>query len=148
VDVARQPEEAKPAETKVGAEPKVDVEDGGEILSSAAAPAELVPVPASVFDDDFFKAALPARFSDTPKVEAPVQEMGTQPIAAVYVQSEEVVEVTVRSPIVSTAVATDVPSVMEQPGRMGVFAGRTGLERELAEPDELDIPAFLRRGNA
>jgi cell division protein FtsZ len=148
VDVARPPDEAKPVETKVAAEPKVDLEDGGEILSSLAAPAELVPVPASVFDDDFFKAALPARFSDAPKVEVPVREAGTQPIVAAYVQSEEVVEVAVRSPMVSTPVATELPSVMEQAGRTGVFAGRTGLERELAEPDELDIPAFLRRGNA
>ena len=73
------------------------------ILSSGAAPVELVPVPASVFDDDFFKAALPARFSDAPKVEAPVQEAETRPISAAYVQSEEVVEVTMRSPVVSNA---------------------------------------------
>jgi hypothetical protein len=53
-----------------------------------------------------------------------------------------------RSPVMSNAVPTEVPETMEQPVRPGSFAGRTGLERELAEPDELDIPAFLRRGNA
>ena len=148
VDVARQAEEPKPAESKIVAEPEAEVEEGGEILSSAAIPAELVPVPASVFDDDFFKAALPARFSDAPKVEVPVQEVETRPIAAAYVQSEEVVEVSVRSSMVGTPVSTEVSGGTEQPGRAGGFTGRTGLERESAEPDELDIPAFLRRGNA
>jgi hypothetical protein len=91
---------------------------------------------------------LPARFSDAPKVEPPVQQAETRPIAATYVQSEEVAEVTVRSPIVSNPVPAEVSGGIEQPGRTGAFAGRTGPERELAEPDELDIPAFLRRGNA
>jgi cell division protein FtsZ len=150
VDTVRPVEEAKPAEVKVAAEPEpeaVEEVDHG-ILSSGAAPAELIPVPASVFDDDFFKAALPARFSDAPKVEAPVKEAVTRPISAAYVQSEEVVEVTVPSPVVDKVVPAEALSAMETPGRAGSFAGRTGVERELAEPDELDIPAFLRRGNA
>ena len=96
------------------------------ILSSGAAPVELVPVPASVFDDDFFKAALPARFSDGPKVEAPVKEVEMRPIAAAYVQSEEVVEVTTHSAVVSHPVTEEVLGSMEQPGRSGAFAGGTG----------------------
>jgi cell division protein FtsZ len=150
VDAVRPTEEAKAAETKVAAElePEAVAEVDHGILSSGAAPAELVPVPASVFDDDFFKAALPARFSDAPKVETPVQEAVSRQISAAYVQSEEVVEVTVQSPVVDKVVPAEVSSGMETPGRAGIFAGRTGLERELAEPDELDIPAFLRRGNA
>ena len=150
VDAVRPPEEAKPAEVKVAGEPEpeavAEVDHG--ILSSGAAPAELIPVPASVFDDDFFKAALPARFSDAPKVEAPVKEVEMRPISAAYFQSGEIVEVSTHSPVVSKPVPTEVPGAMEPPARMGSFAGRTGLERELAEPDELDIPAFLRRGNA
>ncbi len=101
-DVARPAEEPKAAEPKIAEpkvadEPKIEMEEADQILSSAVAPAELVPVPASVFDDDFFKAALPARFSDAPraeaaapKVEAPVikAEELTRPIASAYVQSE------------------------------------------------------------
>jgi cell division protein FtsZ len=150
VDAVRPAEEAKPAEVKVAAEPEPEVvaEVDHGILSSGAAPVELIPVPASVFDDDFFKAALPARFSDAPKVEAPVKEAEVRPISTAYVQSEEVVEVTMRSAVMSNPIPTEVLETTEQPVRPGSFAARTGLERELAEPDELDIPAFLRRGNA
>ena len=149
VDAVRPVDEAKPAEVKVAAEPEAvaEVVDHG-ILSSGAAPVELVPVPASVFDDDFFKAALPARFSDAPKAETPVREVETRPISAAYVQSEEIVEVATHSPVASNPVPAEVSGSMEQPGRAVAFAGGTGLERELAEPDELDIPAFLRRSNA
>ncbi len=151
VDVARHAEEEKPAETKAAPEPEAVAEVDHGILSSAAVPVELVPVPASVFDDDFFKAALPARFSDAPKVEAPARseeaaEVRSRPISAAYVQSEEIVEVVAPSPGKSNPVLAEAAGAME-PVRAGSFAGRTGLERELAEPDELDIPAFLRRGN-
>ena len=154
VDVARHAEEEKPVETKVAAEPELEavVEVDHGILSSGAAPVELIPVPASVFDDDFFKAALPARFSDSPKAEVTARaeeaaEVRSRPISAAYVQSEEIVEVVAASPVMSHPVVAESAGTME-PTRVGSFAGRTGLERELAEPDELDIPAFLRRGNA
>jgi len=84
---------------------------------------ELVPVPASVFDDDFFKSApscsvnhhvvddssrvVPAHFSEA---------MGVQQCGAVA---------DIRVP----------------------FSGATVAQADSNEADELDIPAFLRRGN-
>ncbi len=101
--------------------------------SEPSAPAELLPVSASVFDDDFFQsssrngsldadtAALPDRFREP-----------THHPASVRVQSEEV-----RSAAVET-------SGMEAAARMPSFGGAVAAP---SEPDELDIPAFLRRGN-
>jgi cell division protein FtsZ len=104
------------------------------------APPELVPVKASVFDDDFFRASstraeivserngmeggLPERFREPTHLSAP----GRGKEEEIRSISEEVfpAEASVRAPLVGSTVAVAV---------------------NLAEPDELDIPAFLRRGN-
>ena len=100
------------------------------------AAAELLPVPASVFDDDFFRTSahgVEIGAFDTMDEAAQVREQ-THYATAARVQTEEtwgavaeapVAEVSVRAPSYGGAVA--------QVGRV--------------EPDELDIPAFLRRGN-
>jgi cell division protein FtsZ len=101
----------------------------------ASMPAELVPVPASVFDDDFFRAnareqrdrdaeAAASRFREPAHVSAPTR-----------VQPE---------PVRSVA---EENSVAETVGRPSSFAGTMAAMPEPGEPDELDIPAFLRRGN-
>jgi cell division protein FtsZ len=94
---------------------------------------ELIPVKASVFDDDFFQAAslpgdsgseeggLPERFREPTHFSGPVR-----------VQQEEVRSV------------TEEVSVVETPVRTPAFGGTVA---DHAVPDELDIPAFLRRGN-
>jgi cell division protein FtsZ len=94
---------------------------------------ELIPVKASVFDDDFFQApslpedtvsqedGLPERFRDSTHFSGPVR-----------VQQEEVRGVTEEVSIVEASVRT--------PALGGTLADH-------AVPDELDIPAFLRRGN-
>jgi cell division protein FtsZ len=106
------------------------------VLTSAVPPPpvapvepELVPVPRSVFDDDFFKTgriapATPsvadtrmpsARGFETPDGVRPVR-MQSEPEPAAFVPAEPVVR---------------------------PFGGTHGAQ----ESDELDIPAFLRRGN-
>jgi len=107
--------------------------------TGSSAPPELIPVKASVFDDDFFRAsssraelmpeadgienALPERFRESTHFVAPGR-----------VQSEEVHGVT-------EDVFPLEPSV-----RVPSFGGATAPV-DHTEPDELDIPAFLRRGN-
>jgi cell division protein FtsZ len=107
--------------------------------SVSGAPPELIPVKASVFDDDFFRAsssraellpevdgtegALPERFRDATHFAAPGR-----------VQPEEVHSVT-------EDVFPLEPSV-----RVPSFGG-AAAPMDHAESDELDIPAFLRRGN-
>jgi cell division protein FtsZ len=75
-------------------------------------PSELVPVPASVFDDDFF---LRPRRAD-----------GTYVVEETTIRVEE------------TTLRTDV--------RVPSFGGLAPAEPQ-EEHDELDIPAFLRRGS-
>jgi cell division protein FtsZ len=91
------------------------------------APPELVPVPASVFDDDFFRASS-SRVELIPEMEA------THFSASAGIQAEEVCRV------------TEEVFPFEAPARVPSFGGATTVEDQ-AVPDELDIPAFLRRGN-
>ena len=90
-------------------------------------PTELKPVPASVFDDEFFRSnQRPAREETAPVhagVEVPRWQAG-EPSYAAPVQRPE--------PEVHRA----SPELSHAPGIPGDQA-----------PDELDIPAFLRRGN-
>ncbi|HWW97345.1 MAG TPA: cell division protein FtsZ [Edaphobacter sp.] len=104
------------------------------------APPELIPVKASVFDDDFFRAssAREEAVSNANGVEGGLHERfrdATHFSAPARVKEEEIrgitedvfpVEASVRAPFVGGVVA----AALDQ-----------------AEPDELDIPAFLRRGN-
>jgi cell division protein FtsZ len=92
---------------------------------------ELRTVPASVFDDDFFQRP-PERVSPS------------------YVVADETVriEVGLREPAYFSPaenVQPDVPSV--DTGVRTPFSGSTSAPVDAAEPDELDIPAFLRRGH-
>jgi cell division protein FtsZ len=130
------------------AEPKPMNAQAGEMKERAGGtasgagsgtPPELIPVKASVFDDDFFRAAS-SRAELMPEVDRP--EIGlperfreaTHFAAPGRVQPAEVHSVT-------EDVFPLEPSV-----RVPSFGGAAApLDR--AEPDELDIPAFLRRGN-
>jgi cell division protein FtsZ len=105
-------------------------------------PTELIPVPASVFDDDFFRKPIP-RVGEgiDSRMEAGAAEVVEQlPTAARHfspvmnVQQEEV------RGVVDLSATDGVRSVP--------FGSAPGVETERAEPDELDIPAFLRRGNS
>jgi cell division protein FtsZ len=98
--------------------------------SAAAANPELVPVPASVFDDDFFRTS-PQRMVTSAGMEQPVRvETGIH--GATYAAAQE------NPPSSNPGQDTGVRSP---------FAAATVIQPDSSEPDELDIPAFLRRGN-
>jgi cell division protein FtsZ len=92
-----------------------------------SAPPELIPVKASVFDDDFFQASSRGEIISG-------ESRPTQFSAVARVQVEEVSNVT--EEVFPAEASVRVPS----------FGGGVAAVNH-AEPDELDIPAFLRRGN-
>ncbi len=98
---------------------EVTVEQGGP---------ELLPVPASVFDDEFFRAALP--------------QLVAAPIGPVS-----------REAVISAATAATIPSAVTIPVADASYSAGSGSGRiqpvapAADENDELDIPAFLRRGS-
>jgi len=86
---------------------------------------ELIPVPRSVFDDDFFRTgreAATSTYSQPADGRMPSARGFDSPDMARRVQAEPEGQAVVRS---------------------SPFAGAT----ETPESDELDIPAFLRRGH-
>ena len=92
---------------------------------------ELVPVAASVFDDDFFKSH--AAREEASETVMPERYREPAHIGATsHVHQDD-----------SRSVTAELP-VAEPLGRAPVFGGAVAVS---AEPDELDIPAFLRRGN-
>jgi cell division protein FtsZ len=91
---------------------------------TASAPPELIPVKASVFDDDFFLRE--GRITE--------REV-THFSASSHVQREEIRSVT--EEVFPLEASAGVPS----------FGGGVTAAGDTAVPDELDIPAFLRRGN-
>jgi cell division protein FtsZ len=93
----------------------------------SSSPVELVPVPASVFDDDFFRA--PGSHGEK-AAEVERAREATHFSAQVRVQQEDIHSTT--------------DSVVDSSVRVPAF-GNAAVAA--AEPDELDIPAFLRRGN-
>jgi cell division protein FtsZ len=113
------------------AEPQMESRrDGAADHPAVAANPELVPVPASVFDDDFFRTS-PQRTVASPGIEQPVR-----------------VEAGIHG--TTFAVAQDNPPSSNPGVDAGVrspFAAATVIQPDPSEPDELDIPAFLRRGN-
>jgi cell division protein FtsZ len=102
--------------------------------AGSPAPQELIPVPASVFDDDFFKSSA----SRKDEVESGFPDRYRE--QAYVATNSRVHEEEVRS------VVTELP-ITEAPARAPVYGGGAAVSVEQAEPDELDIPAFLRRGN-
>jgi cell division protein FtsZ len=99
---------------------------------AAAALPELVPVPASVFDDAFFR--------NSPSLD---EVDGSREGA----YSERIGEANRVS--VSTGAQADALHAAESEASGAVVRGPSlgGVPMEEAESDELDIPAFLRRGN-
>jgi cell division protein FtsZ len=140
-DVPIQPRVVTPRPSpRFASEPELASPSAGEgrernASAGSGAPPELIPVKASVFDDDFFQAAsaagetipeggLPERFREP-----------THSSASARVQQENVCSVTEEVFPVETSV------------RAPSFGGGVAATVDHSEPDELDIPAFLRRGN-
>lgn len=95
----------------------------------AEAPPELIPVPASVFDDDFFQGSGHGEVANPDGASDRIRDTGHLS-AAPRVQQQENVRV-----------------AMVEPGETAVRGTSFDAAGASTESDELDIPAFLRRGN-
>ncbi|MGH9596972.1 MAG: cell division protein FtsZ, partial [Edaphobacter sp.] len=119
--------------------PRFASETETEQVSSPAreekgAPPELIPVKASVFDDDFFQASLGREGVNTEENGLRHRD-STHFSAPPRVQPEDV------------RIAAEEAPVADPSVRVPSYGNAVGASAEAAEPDELDIPAFLRRGN-
>jgi cell division protein FtsZ len=130
---------AEPA-PEVWAAPTVQTKEESPVVEVSAVAAkaqqELVPVPASVFDDDFFRSS---RSRDEGNEEEPrLPERYREPAhvsSVARVQSEDTWSGKGELPVADPVI------------RAAAFGGTVAAPIEQAEPDELDIPAFLRRSN-
>ncbi|MBB5339432.1 cell division protein FtsZ [Tunturiibacter gelidoferens] len=135
----------RPASTRFASEmePARPVHEANEVKEPVgkmemSGPVELVPVPASVFDDDFFRApaARGERAGEVNRSEGGQVDRAREAThfsAPVRVQQENV------------RGGTD--EVGDSQVRVPAFGTVSVAPADQAEPDELDIPAFLRRGN-
>lgn len=125
------PEPAVAAPQHRAAEPQAEFRSAGPAQhSAAAANPELVPVPASVFDDDFFQTTAQRAVASAGMEESARVETGIHP--SVYGAGQE---------------STAAPGVVADGAPRSPFTAATVIQPDSSEPDELDIPAFLRRGN-
>ena len=114
------------------------------VVATPEPPAELVPVQASVFDDDFFRVPRSRRVE---MVDAPAE---SETIGARLTEATQRRVVPAdASPMGAAHVQRieEVPAVAEPVVRATAFGGAVASHADQGEPDELDIPAFLRRGN-
>jgi cell division protein FtsZ len=105
------------------------------VIMATAETAELIPVPRSVFDDEFFKVSARELLAPPIVAESRMPSArgfdspdGSRPLRLSYDDAAHVSQPVVADPIV----------------RVPAFSG--AVVSEPAEADELDIPAFLRRG--
>ena len=145
IEVARQPEIVREEEVEqelVGSGHLEEESAPEPFAQTPAAQPELVPVPRSVFDDDFFRS--PRRMSLEPE---PVEADNRMPSARGFNSPDSTRPLRLqyhgagRDEVQRTFVAEPEP-VGEATVR--IFSA---VPEEPAQADELDIPAFLRRGN-
>jgi cell division protein FtsZ len=105
------------------------------VIVAAAQSPELIPVPRSVFDDEFFKVSARELLAQPTVAESRMPSArgfdspdSSRPLRLTYDDSAHGSEAVVADPVV----------------RVAAFSG--AVANETAEADELDIPAFLRRG--
>jgi cell division protein FtsZ len=130
---------AEPA-PEVWAAPTVQAKEESPIVEVSAVGAkaqqELVPVPASVFDDDFFRSSRSREEGNEEEPTLPERYREAAHVSSVArVQSEDTWSGKGELPVADPVI------------RAGAFGGTVAAPMEQAEPDELDIPAFLRRSN-
>jgi cell division protein FtsZ len=111
------------------AEPSAEGRRSAGRTEAGAAP-ELIPVPASVFDDDFFQGSEHNEGVDPTRASARTGEPSHYSAPGRVQQSENV-----------RVVATEPAEAVVRGTSFDETSGGS------AESDELDIPAFLRRGN-
>ena len=106
---------------------EADAEFGDEMIEDEGAGPELIPVPASVFDDDFFRSAPRIRAAEAAgETNAPTMPRPSFSSYANPVQPRE------------HAIADSSTAL---------YAGAAASSLSSGDTDELDIPAFLRRSN-
>jgi len=134
------------------------------VAASAPAPG---PLSTSIFDDEFFRSPLPRREDDrapkraTPEEQAAAPSIFNSPVfhtsahtsaASSVPQAEAVPDYDPLPPQLrpaynaSRVYETDRPAAPDFSSRVPSFAVAHAPVSEIAESDELDIPAFLRRG--
>jgi cell division protein FtsZ len=160
----------RPSAARFASEPadELDVEPAGSPLASPApsTPAEqppaapeqlrpasspstdtLIPVRASVFDDDFFRSAEEAGRNPVEPVRVREPLAVPQPFSTSR-SSERDFRLTVDvQPVAPKASPSWEPTVAEPVVRNPLSAAAATVETEQRESEELDIPAFLRRSN-
>jgi cell division protein FtsZ len=131
---------AEPVEVIETPVPSARIEEPRQVVREANNSPELVPVPASVFDDDFFRTtATPVeREFEARSIETRMPEM-------YRVSAHAPVHGRVQQESVSDLI--DETLLAEPTVQMPSFGGTAAAPVGHVEPDELDIPAFLRRGN-
>jgi cell division protein FtsZ len=103
---------------------------------------ELKPVPASVFDDDFFRSSTFGR-----PIESFAPEHSSTRDVALRSPEDYDIPKPLRIQYAEAREAAPGAVVPEPTVRVPSFAGAQPAASTQPEPDELDIPAFLRRGN-
>ena len=111
--------------------------EGPTAMVEPVASPELIPVPASVFDDDFFRSA-------SSRVEAPAEIDRRENGFPQGARESTHFSSTVRS---QHEAVRGVVEEVSAGDRGQALDGSAVAATNHAEPDELDIPAFLRRGN-
>jgi cell division protein FtsZ len=130
--------------------PVVEAKEQVKVAAEMVQP-ELLPVPASVFDDDFFRYSAPRRDAGDESVEAPRVEMASpdrfrEPVRELIKEPTREpthLSTPVRVQHDDARVVTGAPLAGESLTHSASFGGTAA---DQTEPDELDIPAFLRRG--
>ncbi len=128
---------------------------------------ELRAVPASIFDDDFFRTPIPKRNEEMEPMAPPPTPFNAsifhtaaaqmpvdrEPREAARETRESRESNALREAPVSAQRSYETRSIeyeaaaTEVPARVPSFAGAQSSHLDTGESDELDIPAFLRRGN-
>ncbi len=158
-----------PAPYRAEFRPDVRAEVQPETTPEAKPGPELRTVPASIFDDDFFRTPIPKRSEEaeaapastspfdtsvfrTAAPQIPTQLSASQASAPKTVNARETAGPRPLQPTQRIQFAEDRSieydsSPTDTPARISSFAAAHVSHVETAESDELDIPAFLRRGN-
>ncbi len=124
--------------------------NGGREAASFAPPAPApapsaapgVPPRASVFDDDFFRSSKP---TEAPGPERRAWEPAPEPLPVRFVQHDA--GYATESARATDAARAEVFHVQAPPAPVPTAPVLDRTEAGNSEPDELDIPAFLRRGH-
>jgi cell division protein FtsZ len=107
----------------------------------------LIPVRASVFDDDFFRSAQEADSSRPEPGREREPFTAASPFSAPRTEAHDFRLTVDVQPVAPKTTPSWEPTVAEPIVRNPSFAVATTVEVEQRESEELDIPAFLRRSN-